>query len=132
MNIKFTYLLIIFFIFIYFFLINLAMDENDKKKLLCIDCTNKNILVTDEEKQKIEHVIKNYNKNKDLNISRISEIKSDMYNGFLSGMLVGFISGLPIDGIITSGLVYSTVSGTIKSNILLNESNEFLINDRYI
>ena len=108
------------------------MAINDKKKLLCIDCTNKNILVTDEEKHKIEHVIKNYNKNKDLNISRISEIKSDMYNGFLSGMLVGFISGLPIDGIITSGLVYSTVSGTIKSNILLNESNEFLINDRYI
>ena len=132
MDIKYTYLIIILCIFIYYYNINSSLDNDDKKKLLYIPEHTGILNIPAQEVLKIEQVIKNYNKKKDLNLSRVYEIKSDMYTGFLSGLLVGLITNMPLQGICINSVMYGIVAGSVKSIRLLNENSEFLIKDRYI
>ena len=133
MIITYNYLILILVIFIYFYKLNIDIDSNDIKKLSNVRChNNMDMTVSETEKNKIEYVIKNYNKHKTTNLSRNSEIKTDVMTGMLSGLLIGFITGLPIEGIITCSVVYGTAAGTIKSIILLHELDDFLVEDSYI
>lgn len=132
MDIKYTYLIIILCIFIYYYNVNNNLDDKDKEKLSYIPDHTEILNISTPEVLKIEQVIKNYNKKKDLNLSRVYEIKSDMYTGFLSGILVGLITNLPLQGVCINSLMYGVVAGSVKAIRLLNENSEFLIKDRYI
>jgi hypothetical protein len=80
----------------------------------------------------IEAICENYDKKKDMNVSKCSKILNEVGLGAIRGTLVGALMGGGLEGAVSSALTFGLVSGLSKGYSLSKENGHVLLKNKPI